>query len=215
MERANSNHAFEQFTHLDRLACSLYEEAREDPGEPVSPIRLVRVLIGKQSIGFVPKRSLPDWAMLTRVNGEHRIFVRKDVPGRELGHTVAHELAHWALRRAGLDDAEPMCDYLAAALVAPIPAFRRALKTYGERLPALARAFRTTQSLVALRWGESTSRPLALVRPGLVRCRGAGFAWPTDRVVRRWARQDHPESLTKARLTDDSRRVVLLARGAS
>ncbi len=199
---------------LEYLSLALYEEAGEDPSEPVSPVRLAKRLIGADGVTFVPRSALHhDWAMLTKIAGRPRIVVRRDIPLAELGHTIAHELAHWALRRAQLLDAEDVCDYLAAALVAPAPAFRRALGLIGTSLPNLANAFRTTQSLVALRWAESTATPLALVRPGLVRVRGEReFPWPADRVVRTWARVAAPASLARTRLTDDRRRVVLVAR---
>ena len=77
----------------------------------------------------------------------------------------------------------------------------------------LADVFRTTQSLVALRWGESTARPLALVRPGLVRVRNVReFAWPPDTVVQKWARVRPPTSLERTTLTDDRRRILLVAK---
>ena len=199
---------------LESLSLALYQEAREDPDEPVSPVRLARRLLGADGVRLVPRLALQtDWAALIQINGHPCIAVRRDVPDAELGHTIARALAKWALRRAQLLDANDICDYVAAALVAPAPAFRRALSSIGPNLPELADVFRTTQSLVALRWGESTARPLALVRPGLVRVRNVReFAWPPDPVVWKWARVRPPVSLERTTLTDDRRRVLLVAK---
>lgn len=197
---------------LEGMADALYLEAGEDPADAVSPVRLARALLGADGITVVPRHALcGDTAMLVRVNDRWRIVVRRDVVDAELGHTIAHELAHWALRREGEPDTEEACDYLAAALVAPSRAFRSAMRDHGTDLAALADDFRTTQSLVALRWGESHGVPLALVRPGLVRVRGQlEFVWPDEGTIARWANGRPPRGVAKTRLTDDRRRVVLV-----
>jgi len=167
---------------LEGVALRVYDEAREDPYDPVSPVRLARALIGSDAVTIVPRHALrTTWAMLVRIGDRAHIVVRRDVPEGELGHTIAHELAHWVLRREGMRDTEEACDYLAAALVAPTSAFRRALALLGPKLARLAKAFRTTETLVALRWGEISWTPLALVRPGRVRVRGQlEFVWPPE-----------------------------------
>ncbi len=196
---------------LEGIAESLYREAGEDPSEPVSPVRIARALINADVVKAVPRHALrQSWAALTPIDGRWHIVVRRDVPDAELGHTIAHELAHWALRRANIPDNEPSCDYLGAALVAPARAFRRAIKHLGADLPALADTFRTTESCVALRWGESTDTAVALVRPGLIRVRGQlEFVWPDEQTIVRWAKGRPPRGLAKTRLTDDRRRVLL------
>lgn len=78
-----------------------------------------------------------------------------------------------------------MADALAAALLAPRQQFLRALGEDGYRLPILARRFETTESCVALRAGEVTGEPMALVAPRSVRVRGAEWTWPTERELRR------------------------------
>ena len=125
---------------------------------------------------------------------------------------LAHEVGHWALLRAGYvgDDEERHADYIAGALIAPRRAFLAALLELGPNLPALAERFRTTESLIALRRGEVTALPTALVRPGLVRVRSQlEFVWPSEAMIRRWAQGTPPKGLAKTRLTDDRRRVVL------
>ncbi len=197
---------------LEGIADALYREVGEDPADAVSPVRLARTLLGHDGVTIVPRPALRgETAMLVRVNDRWRIVVRRDVEDAELGHTIAHELAHWVLRREGEPDTEEACDYLAAALVAPHRAFRSAMRVHGTDLAALAGDFRTTQSLVALRWGESHGVPLALVRPGLVRVRGQlEFVWPDEQTITRWAKGKPPRGVAKTRLTDDRRRVVLV-----
>ncbi len=197
---------------LEGIADALYHEAGEDPADAVSPVRLARTLLGRDAVTIVPRHALRgEMAMLVRVNDRWRIVLRHDINDAELGHTIAHELAHWALRREGEPDTEEACDYLAAALVAPARAFRSAMRAHGTDFVALADDFRTTQSLVALRWGESHGIPLALVRPGLVRVRGQlEFVWPDAHTITRWANGRPPRGVVKTRLTDDRRRVVLV-----
>ncbi len=197
---------------LEGIADALYREVGEDPVDAVSPVRLARALLGRDAVTVVPRQALRgDTAMLVLINDRWRIVVRRDINDAELGHTIAHELAHWVLRREGEPDTEEACDYLAAALVAPSRAFRAAMRIHGADLAALADDFRTTQSLVALRWGESCGTALALVRPGLVRVRGQlEFVWPDEQTITRWANGRPPRGLAKTRLSDDRRRVVLV-----
>src|SRR5690606_30327780 len=105
---------------------------------------------------------------LAVVEGERRIYVRRGLSAARQRFAVAHELAHWALGLLSGSEAEARCDALAACLVAPRRAFQRALRDtdcYGE----LAELFGSTESCVALRLGEVTGEPVALVTPSSVR----------------------------------------------
>jgi hypothetical protein len=67
-----------------------------------------------------------------------------------------------------------------------------------------------TQTAAALRVGEADQLPLAVVAK-VVRTRGPeAFQWPGEDVLRRWATKP-PPGLARARLTDDPKRVVLVA----
>jgi hypothetical protein len=199
---------------LEGLAEALYREAGFEPDEPESPVAIARKVIGADAVEIVPPGALRFTpAQLALVNGRWRIFVRRSEP-QALTFSVAHELAHWALRREGYQgqDEERLADYLGACLIAPAAAFARAVKAVGDDMAELSEIFGTTQSLVALRWGERTSTPLALVRPGLVRVRSQlEFVWPDERTIRRWAHGTPPKGLAKTKLTDDPRRVLLMA----
>lgn len=135
--------------------------------------------------------------------------------GRGLGSVDAGEerypnavIAAQLVREA---DVEDMADALAGALVAPRDAYRLALREVGLDLPALANDFRASQSCVALRLGEVTGRPIVLVAPRL-RSRGEAFGWPSERALRRLARAEvMPDGVERRILTDDAKRVVLMA----
>ena len=100
---------------------------------------------------------------------------------------------------------------LAAALLAPRPAFLRARRDLGEDLRAVAERFTMTQTGVALRRGEVLGTPLAVIAPARVRVRGPeAWVWPPESTLRAWARRPLA-GLKKTRLTDDPRRVVLEA----
>lgn len=200
---------------LDGLADALYREAKLELDEPVNPAALARTLLGSSdAVQVVPPHALKyTRAQLAFVSGEWRIYVRRD-DRPTMAFNVAHELAHWALRREGYDgdNEERDADYLGAAIIAPRRAFGAAVRIHGRDYVALAEAFGTTESLAALRFGEATSTPLALVRPGLVRVRSQlSFVWPDEGTITRWARGAVPRGLVKTRLTDDPRRVLLVA----
>jgi hypothetical protein len=197
---------------LEGVAEALYREIGAEPDEPQLQLRLARALLGADAVEIVPPGVLKTTrARLALVEGRWRIFVRRQARA-EMAFGLAHEIGHWALLREGYqgDDEESCADYLAGALIAPRRAFLQAIGELGRDLPQLAERFGTTESLVALRYGESTSVPLALVRPGLVRVRSQlEFVWPSEEVILRWARGRPPLGLAKTRLTDDRRRVVL------
>lgn len=198
---------------LELLAEDLYKRARLDPTTSASTVRLARVLLGDTAIELVPRHALRTPAMLARVGERWRIFVRRPITPQDLAFLCGHELAHWALRREGYHepDEEAAADYLGACLVAPRRAFLSALRDRNEDLSELARVFVATESLCALRTGETTGRVLALVSPSLVRVRGLRpFEWGDEATIRRLARRGGP-GLARTRLRDDPRRVVLTA----
>ena len=109
------------------------------------------------------------------------------------------------------DDEEAAADYLGAALVAPRRAFASALRALGDDLAELAAVFRSTETAAALRVGEVTGRPLAVVAPHRVRVRGPeSWAWPDESTLRAWARRGRV-GVRRCRLRDDDRRMMLIA----
>lgn len=189
----------------DSDATTLYELAGFDPTSPTLVLALARAVV----------RLVPDHgpARLVRsVRGA--ITVPLHLPDAALQFEVARELARWFLLVHAEED-EPSLDALhrlAAAIVAPAPAFRRAASR-GRKLPRLARLFCCTESLVALRLGEVLGVEVALVSPSSVRWRGPARALPREaHEARRLAETERPPpaGVDRVRLSDDPRRVALV-----
>lgn len=175
----------------------------EGDGEPPRVVDLAKRVLGV-GVQVVHARALPGDGALVNLLGERRIYVRRGLSPERLRWAVAHELGHHAL---GIDsstsDNEDACNAFAAALLAPSRAFRAALAETGPSYTRLARWFLTSESCAALRLGEVTGCPLALLAPARVRVRGAEFSWPED------LRGSRPAKVRRATLRDDQRRVVL------
>lgn len=190
---------------IEKLAETLYREAGYGSCEQAPLVTFATRLLGPRAVRLVPANALPGNGALARVGDQWRVYLRRDAPRTARRFVLLHELAHWALGKGG---SELDCDALAAALLVPRPAFLKAL-AHTRELPALARSFGTTESCVALRVGETTGRPLALVTPESVRLRGEPHSWPTDRELRTLAISPKP-GLRKATLRDDAQRVALI-----
>lgn len=151
-------------------------------------------------------------ACLIMLHGRPTICVRRKLSPTAFRWAVLHELAEWHLQRVDYRgaDVEHVAEALTAALVVPRDAYRRARRERGESWEQLALDFMATQTCVALRHGEVTGEPLAVVAPATVRVRGREWTWPDEGGLRRLAREVRP-GLRRAVLTDDRRRVVLLA----
>jgi hypothetical protein len=125
----------------------------------------------------------------------------------------AHELGHLALDVAGVarPHDEQLVNAVAAAIICPRREFRRAFYEHPFRLPALARVFRTTETIVALRAGEVFDLQLAVVWSGRVVRRGE--IGVDDGTLRRWARHGGEDVARVVPLTD-ARRFVVAPRDA-
>lgn len=191
-------------------AAAIYRAAGADPHEPCSMVRLAQFLLGGDAVQV--HAGIGSLAVFNSAAGA--IWVRSGLAERALNHAVGHELGEWWLRRHhySAEQIEAACDAIASALVMPRPAFRHAVKALGRNLPALSEVFVATQSMVALRLGEVTGSPLALVTPRNVRVRGDAWGWPGEDELRRLARAPEvPPGLTRERLSDVRERRVLLA----
>lgn len=191
---------------IDKLAESLYREAGFSGEEQAPLVALATRLLGEGSVRLVPASALPGDGALARVGERWRIYLRRDACQLAKRFVLLHELAHWALGKSG---SETECDELAAALLVPRCAFLVALKPSTHSFSALARRFGATETCVALRLGEVTNRPIALVAPATVRVRGAIYSWPSEARIRELAALPKP-GLRKTVLRDGPRRVVLL-----
>lgn len=197
---------------IEGEAEALYRAAGLDSGTAAPVLWLATELLGAGAVCGVHTLRAPGGGCLTRVNGQVRIYFRNRLPPERRDFVVGHELAHWALGEACGDEREleAACDALSAALIAPRRAFLKLAQRHGPRFGRLARAFATTESLVALRLGETTLEPVALVTPATVRVRGAVYSWPSADGIRSLAQHPRP-GLRKAELRDAPRRIALLA----
>lgn len=97
-----------------------------DVGAPVNPDTVA------DEHGLTVRDGDTDGLLIGRV-----ILVRETDRRQRRAFAVAHELAHWLLRAAGLPDDEASCNYLASALLLPRDDFERDLRRYGWDLIAL------------------------------------------------------------------------------
>lgn len=196
-----------ELADIEGEALALYQSAGLDPSEPARPSALAQAILGPAAIVTVHAASMRGHAALVRVRDQWRIYVRRSLPVEHGRFGVAHELAEWHLRRTGYTepDVEDVADQLAAALIAPRPAWRRV----GGDWARAAATLRTTESLVALRHGEVTGEPLALVARRL-RVRGEPYAWPSEATLQAVAAgRKVVADLHRRQLEDDRQRAVV------
>jgi len=149
---------------------------------------------------------------LGRLRSQWVIGVRASLPYARRQHRVGHEIGHILLVEAGVPTGpytEAWCDFIGGALVLPRDQVR-AVAALGA-LSEAAERIRTTETLVALRIGEVTGEPVAVVTPHTVYARG-DVEWPDKGTLRRWSRSGRV-GLRKWRLRDDPKRVVMTSDG--
>jgi hypothetical protein len=135
------------------------------------------------------------WEILvwSRASDERKIFA------------VAHEVAEWYLKvvRYVGEDVEDVANAIAAALVAPRRPFIQAVKRHGFKLSKLALDFDTTQTCMALRYGEALRKPVAVLTRS--RCRYRGETWkfhPQEFLRECVAKNLSPLFAEKKKITD-------------
>lgn len=190
---------------IEALAEEAIRAAGFDPADLPDAVRLARRLVGPVRT-FAPA-CLPGDAVLARVGGERRIYVRGRLPPIRLRWAVLHECAEALLEGGGYRerDVEVVADRLAASLGVPRPAARKACRQRGPEWRQLALDFRTTQSCAALRFGEVTGWPTLLVTPKSVRDRGEPYHWPSNEEL--LTRRKIP-GIVKTKLRDAPKRVA-------
>lgn len=206
-----------QQLELESIAREVRRRAGLADDDVAVATRIAARLLGPGSV--VADRELAGTAYLVRTEHGFQIVVNPN--GRDVRFSVAHEIGEWALRTIanfqGPDvERERAANYIAAAVLAPEGAVRRAHERRGERIRTLAREFGLSQTSMVLRLAEVQGDERAVVtRTGnvLLRTRGA-FAWASVPVVdvargaARWC------GLAKSRLTGgiDEGRVALRVR---
>lgn len=143
------------------------------------------------------------------LGGQYVLRVHRACPKDRARFLVGHELAEWWYRgrswAGGHPEREAWCDALGAALVAPRPAFQRAVKALDNRVHRLAEAFNIPRACTMLRVGEVTGRPVLYPLRGIAR--GEPFVWPPAALAR--ALRERPRGVHPVRL--DRRELGLMA----
>ena len=166
----------------DEIVDALYALARENPDRPPS----VRALATKLT-ECVPRSSqILNEGEVYYLKGLWRITYRTGLPIERLSVVLGHELGHWWFKRFDLTPPprpieEALCDAIGARLAAPKIPFTAALEAFDHRVHALAKQFRTTQTVSLLRICELAGRPgMAKKRGEGWIARGGEFEWAED-----------------------------------
>jgi hypothetical protein len=198
---------------VETEAIRILEGNNIDPHDAPDPVLLAYCLVGPDNLLRVPNLRV----RARYVPARDTIEVRRGLPVLTEGYAIMHEVAERHLRFEifGSEEVERQANALAAALLVPAPALRVALSLHGRTLPQLAGHLRTTESIVALRLGEVTGTPLALVASNWVQTRGDAYGWPDEPELRALARGvRHVRGIDRTELTDTGRRVLLSAEAA-
>lgn len=146
-------------------------------------------IVSRLGIEIVPAdHPMPGGA---RLGSGKVIWVQRGMQPKRAVFDVSHELAAYMLRewRYLEPDLEDRENRLAACLLLPRPSVIRTLRSETWRgVRPFAKALRVSDACAALRLGEATGDPVALIERQRVRLRGA--PWPLT---------DPPERLAKCR----------------
>jgi hypothetical protein len=171
---------------VERAAEELYREAGLDPWRADGAAEVAAGILGPDCIRFVPGDALPGRAELARLKGRWRIFLHHRLSAEDMHHAIGHELGHlWVKRNLpNHPEEEELADRIGAALCAPHGPYMKAHRTYGWRPRKLGKLFVLRPHAAALRLGECTGSPVALVSPKRIRVRGNPWPWPEEASLR-------------------------------
>jgi hypothetical protein len=206
---------------IEGIAHGLYRAAKADEDEPPGAVAIARRLLGLDCIRAAWVDGLTDGARLVYEYGRPRIYVRRRITPARLNFAVGHELGEWALDREGYDgdDRELVADAVAAAILLPPQAFRRAYRREGFALASIAGQFIAPEGAVALRVGEVCHEPVALVSSGAVLRRDLHNELPSNDDIARLSRQSldawHPLRFERCGDAERMTAVRLVLKGIS
>ena len=190
-------------------ALAFLDWAGVDAHDPVSVAALCVAATGRR-----PRPTTLDGEARLEPHSEgYEVLTNSALPPARQRIKAAHELGHWWYARVGYRgaDIEHRCDMFGAAIIAPWPAFKTAMRWAGHRVHELAVRFNTTQSLALLRVGEVSGRPVLLLRPAGAIVRGEAFEWPrTSTLVR--ALREGRSACHPLRINDEPDRWGVMAR---
>jgi hypothetical protein len=193
------------------LAVALYKRVGLDPCEPTSPFTIATKWLGEKAV-IRPVTPMTSPSMTFVLDARRRIAIKKGVAPEYAAFYVGHELGHILLQEEGYvgEDEEQMADLLGAALLAPMPAVRRLIRTFDGNLSEIADATHSTETWAALRVAETLGITRAVITPQKLYLRGPEeFVWGPEDSLRHLARGRSRPGITKSRLRDDPRRIVI------
>jgi hypothetical protein len=173
---------------FEKAAIDLHRLAGLDPEKLNCPVRLargsgVRVL----DAGDTP---MPGDGFCVSPGHTSLIFVNARLSRKRIAFAVAHELAEVELTRQGYDDPdrEAVADRFGAAILLPRPAVIATLRSQRWRgIQDFASRLGVSSVCAALRLGEVTTDPIAIVDRGHTVTRGAD-QWPEAPAKLAWCR---------------------------
>jgi hypothetical protein len=181
----------------ESIANNLLRHARLDIGEPVDP----RIIAHRLGLELEPRAP----------RGCHEVIENGVIyydPSRGLG-PILHGLGHYAVQLMGAEIRdERLAISVTARLKVPMPAFKRAIRA-GLGRHSLAQQFGVKETCVALRYGEATGEPIAIITPSRIYAAGE-WPWPAEDVLRRMVRERH-RTIRTERMRDPKRLLVRLA----
>lgn len=202
---------------LEDIAREIRRRAGLQDDELEYATRIAARVLGPE--GLVVDSQLHGPAYLVRTIDGFQILVNPK--GRDVRFSVAHELGEWALKaianfQGTEEQRERAANYIAAAILAPELAVRRAHRAHGERIRRIADEFGMSQTSIVLRLAEVNGDERAVVtRTGNVLLRSQGaFPWANVPVIDVARGESRWRGLARAELRGgiDEGRVALRVR---
>lgn len=147
-------------------------------------------------------------AELFSMNGERWIARRSGIPMERVKWGVAHELGEHHLEGQVRSDIEAMCNAIAGCLIMPRIPFAKSVRELEGDPHALAERFGVTVTAAAIRIGEVTDLPTAVMTPSWMWIRGREY-FPTNTALIRCEAMHPRPGLRKVLL--EPRRQALFA----
>jgi hypothetical protein len=214
---------------VEGIVGMVFKLARLDPCEVHGTVKIANGLFGPGGVVEKPSALVPGDALLAPRHGlrfdwpnpqnpkHFQVWLRRHISATRKRWGTGHEIGEWGLERDDYRgaDREAYCEAISAALCMPRKPFRAYCRTAigddGPDFAEIAEHFGVTETAAALRFGEVTGQPVAVVTWHDVRQRGEAFEFGGHAQLVRVAFC----GATIARLSrvelDGGRRVAVLA----
>ena len=166
-----------------------FEAAGLDPNEQCGARILVERTPDLSGIYTAKGLNLPGDGALFKMHGEFWVALRAGISTVRKRFAAFHEVAEFRHRHIVHPQIEQFCNAVAGAMAMPRVAFLRAMRQLGDNPHVLAEEFTVTPTAAALRIGEVTQLPLAVLTPSYMWIRGREWSWPDEARIRTEARR--------------------------